>query len=194
VQERKKREEEMQAKLSKEKAEQQKREAEEKRKQQAQAEQIRREERIATSQRNLTIRRVKKTTNLGNIFEKQIQEQQAQAVRQKEQQRQAFVGTRLQLAKNLEGIFHPSMMAGGRPPPRARPPSLPAETPHTPSQKVTFQVTQDQQKSPAVSSPALEDKSAGEFVDNFLEIRKARVVGARGRRAPTRKPRGITVT
>jgi hypothetical protein len=34
--------------------------------------------------------------------------------------------------------------------------------------------------------------AAGEFVDHFLEVRKARAVGARGRRAPSRKPRGAT--
>ncbi|ELR15106.1 uncharacterized protein ACA1_215780 [Acanthamoeba castellanii str. Neff] len=117
------------------------------------------EERKLQSEKRLTIRRVKKTENLGNHFEKQMRErQEAQAQQQLQntaQQQQKFEGARQQLVKNL----------------------------------------QEEQEKPSTPTAAATSASAAadsEFVDHFLEVRKARAVGARGRRAPSRKPRGAT--
>lgn len=158
------------------------------------------EERKLQSEKRLTIRRVKKTENLGNHFEKQMRErQEAQAqqqLRDTAQQQQKFEGARQQLVKNLQGMFNPNMMMGGPPPRRPPRPTEPAPMPEVPSEaadKVTFSLPQEEQEKPSTPTAAATPASAAadsEFVDHFLEVRKARAVGARGRRAPSRKPRG----
>lgn len=159
------------------------------------------EERKLQSEKRLTIRRVKKTENLGNHFEKQMRErQEAQAQQQLQntaQQQQKFEGARQQLVKNLQGMFNPNMMMGGPPPRRPPRPTEPAPMPGVPSEadKVTFSLPQEEQEKPSTPTAAATSASAAadsEFVDHFLEVRKARAVGARGRRAPSRKPRGAT--
>jgi flagellar biosynthesis GTPase FlhF len=68
------------------------------------------EERKLQSAKRVTLRRVKKTENLGNHFEKQMRErEEAQAQQQQQntaQQQQKFEGARQQLVKNLQVHAH----------------------------------------------------------------------------------------
>jgi len=147
----------------------------------SETEKAKKEEEKAREEAKNTVaeRKGRKTQRVSGIFDKRVQKQ-APAVQSPLAQKRQLDGAREQLVKNLQSMFNPNMLMGGPPPrmPRTAPPSAPGSAGKA-----------DELVAETAVATTPEDK---QFVDNFLEVRKARVVGARGRRAPSRRPRGAS--
>ncbi|KAL6047848.1 GTPase IMAP family member 4-like, variant 2 [Balamuthia mandrillaris] len=165
-----------------------------------------RNEMLKTSMRFVEKGRVEKKKNLGAMFEKRMQEmaekERLQKEEQQQKQNQNVSAAKKGLAMNLANILTPEMLAGGRPPPRpvrasAPAPQHPHPHPASPLLHSATAVVQGGTGAPeaitTVDTPTTSSED-DKFVDTFLQVRKARAMGARGRRPPTRAKRSADAT